>query len=31
VDGVDFRAEEVQKGSALISGDVWREGFRSLK
>jgi len=31
VNGVDFRAEEVQEGSALISRDVWREGFRRLK
>ena len=31
MNGVDIRAEEVQEGSALIGGDVWREGFRRLK
>ena len=31
MNSVDFRAEEVQEGSALISGGVWREGFRRLK
>ena len=30
MNGVDFRVEEVQEGSALIGGDVWWEGSRSL-
>ena len=30
VNGIYFRAEEVQKSSALIGGCVWWEGFRSL-
>ena len=30
MNGIDFRAEEVQEGSALIGGYVWWEGFRSL-